>query len=341
MHKQRHAHRKNARARGVDFHDMLTPNIEGLVRSFVGRTDYEAMWREVRAEIFAATAEHEVGHTLGLRHNFQGSYDSLNFHEEYWQLRQENLFPAESLGDVYRLTKLTEEQHAGQMRQHQYSSIMDYGFSWQNDLTGLGKYDRAALVFGYTSGSYQTSGTQCEQYPSTSNDEGCIALLPGLVEVFKKRQAELGRAGEIFADTEDGFSYDDPGLPSITALERYHYTTVALGFPELGDMLDNGREWMNYADFLSGKNDGNRAVRVPYLFCSDEWKVAWSAAMPSTRGLTHSKLYGPNGPLPRLLPFVNYRMDRPFFEVCTRSIRISTGYSAFGCVPELVCRAMG
>ena len=127
------------------------------------------------------------------------------------------------------------------------------------------------LVFGYTSG-LQTSGTQCEQYPSTSNDEGCIALLPGLVEVFKKRQAELGRAGEILADTEDGFSYDDPGLPSITALERYHYTTVALGFPELGDMLDNGREWMNYADFLSGKNDGNRAVRVPYLFCSDEWE---------------------------------------------------------------------
>ena len=40
---------------------------------------------------------HEVGHTLGLRHNFQGSYDSLNYHEEYWDLREENLFAATTL----------------------------------------------------------------------------------------------------------------------------------------------------------------------------------------------------------------------------------------------------
>ena len=58
----------------------------------------------------------------------------------------------------------TPAQENGQMRQYQYSSIMDYGFSWHNDLKGLGKYDQAALVFGYTSGTYET----CEP-----DDDGC------------------------------------------------------------------------------------------------------------------------------------------------------------------------
>ena len=29
---------------------------------------------------------------------------------------------------------------------------------------------------------------------------------------------------------------------------------------------------MNYAQYHQGKDDENRAVRVPYLFCSDEWE---------------------------------------------------------------------
>ena len=127
-----------------------------------------------------------------MRHNFQGSYDSLNFNEKYWDLRQENLFPAETLGDVYRLTNLTENQHAGHMRQNQYSSIMDYGYSWQNDLAGLGKYDRAAVIFGYTSGAYEVAGQLCSNYPSSANGQGCIAQLPGLIEVFSKRKSSSG-----------------------------------------------------------------------------------------------------------------------------------------------------
>ena len=29
--------------------------------------------------------EHEVGHTIGLRHNFSGSYDAMNFHDDFWR----------------------------------------------------------------------------------------------------------------------------------------------------------------------------------------------------------------------------------------------------------------
>ena len=313
--KRRQELRKKARAKTADMHDMIAPDIDGIVRSYAGRTDYDQVWRELRAEIFAATAEHEVGHTLGLRHNFQGSYDSLNYHEEYWDLREENLFAATTLADAYELSTLTDAQKDGQMRQKQYSSIMDYGYSWANDLAGLGKYDRAALVFGYTSGSYAATGDHCENYPSTATDTGCSAQLPGFVQIFSKRKNALGRAGEILDGKEFDYTYDDPGLPSITALERYHYTTVALAFPSLEDMRDSGREWMNYADFKAQKNDEDRAVRVPYLFCSDEWESGLVSCHVFDQGADPFEIArGKIDNYRAYYPFINFRRDNPAFE---------------------------
>lgn len=314
--KRRQALRKAARARSIDFRDMVAADLQGIVRSYAGRTDYDTIWREIRAEIYAATAEHEVGHTLGLRHNFQGSYDSLNYPDEYWQLREENLFAAGTLADIYRLTNLTEAQHEGQMRQLQYSSIMDYGFGWESDLKGLGKYDKAALVFGYTAGSRPASGARCGRYPSVPQGDGCLANEPGLVQVFEKSQAQLGRAGDLLDREERGFTYDDSGLPGINILERFHYTTVALQFPALSDLLEAGRTWLPYADFLESKGREDRPVRVPYLFCSDEWESGLLSCHAFDRGadpfeMTRAKIDKYRSEY----PFVNFRRDRVGWDV--------------------------
>ncbi len=288
------AHREAARARTADMHDMVAPDIEGLVQQYLGRTDYDQIWREIRAEIFAATAEHEVGHTVGLRHNFQGSYDSLNYFDDYWQLREETLTEVESLGDIYRMVELTDEQRSGLMRQKQYSSIMDYGYAWHNDLQGLGKYDRAALIFGYTADARRT-------------DAG-IETGPGYVEVFAKTRAALGEAGELLDRGEDGFTYDDPGLPSITALERFHYTTLARAFPGLDDIADAGRRWMAYDDYLDAKDDTDRPVRVPYLFCSDEWEGGLVSCHAFDQGADPFEIVRSRAADYRAYyPFINYR----------------------------------
>ncbi|MCO4754473.1 MAG: zinc-dependent metalloprotease, partial [Bacteriovoracaceae bacterium] len=74
---------------------------------------------------YTATLVHEVGHGLGLRHNFIASKDAAN----YWTEEE-----AKALG----------LSHAPA-----YSSVMDYAFDPLNESTVFGKYDIAALRFGY------------------------------------------------------------------------------------------------------------------------------------------------------------------------------------------------
>lgn len=76
-------------------------------------------------EIWEPTLVHELGHNLGLRHNFNGSEDKKNFY--------------------------TKEELAKMGVKHEipYSSVMDYGYSELNLLPTLGKYDIAALKFAF------------------------------------------------------------------------------------------------------------------------------------------------------------------------------------------------
>jgi hypothetical protein len=94
----------------------------------------DALYKELRRLIFRGLADHEMGHTMGLRHNFSGSTDALNYHDRYWQLR----------------TSLAPEKWNGaRLGEFAYSTVMDYGARFNSDVHGLGKYDHAAIRFGY------------------------------------------------------------------------------------------------------------------------------------------------------------------------------------------------
>ena len=103
-------------------------------------TPPEQVLLELRTRIFKSAAEHEIGHTLGLRHNFEASSDALNYPAAYWALRGETPEP---------LAPLTVTEREGKLRQFQYSSIMDYMGRFNTDIEGLGYYDTAAIRFGY------------------------------------------------------------------------------------------------------------------------------------------------------------------------------------------------
>jgi hypothetical protein len=91
---------------------------------------------ELRRRIFRGLADHELGHTMGLRHNFAASTDALNYDDQFWNIRATVQDPNKWESDY----KLSE---------YAYASVMDYGSRFNSDINGLGKYDKAAIRFGY------------------------------------------------------------------------------------------------------------------------------------------------------------------------------------------------
>jgi hypothetical protein len=95
----------------------------------------DEMFKQLRAFIFRGLADHEIGHTVGLRHNFSASTDALNYPDTFWQVRETQ--PAGTWESQHRLSE------------YSYASVMDYGARFNSDSHGLGKYDSAAIRFGY------------------------------------------------------------------------------------------------------------------------------------------------------------------------------------------------
>lgn len=260
----------------------------------------------MRQGVWAATSEHEVGHTLNLYHNFQGSFDAINYFDDYWSLRKETLTVAKSStdstavlprtpADLRKVADGTTVQLGSGMHDFEYSSIMDYAAKGNGDWKGVGKYDEAAIIFAY-------SGVT---NPATGITE------PGYVEVFDSaRQTTAKARGSDGAEvTLQGAGLDIPlfnaqhyNVNVRQFTERYHYSTVPLRFADastssvlegaaLTAAIDNGlakmknRKLMKWSDVKAGRdrlraiiesggtpseNDlKNTPLEVPYMFCSD------------------------------------------------------------------------
>lgn len=252
--------------------------------------------KQVRQQVWLATALHETGHTLNLRHNFQGSFDSINYFDDYWDLRKDSITVTQNgekklprtPADMKNAAEGTEAQRISGLHNHEYSSIMDYSGKIFSDWAGIGKYDEAAIIFAY-------SGT----------------TEPGYVEVFdaqlrKTSKAFPGSDGSMMTISGAGadlpmvnVTHTNPNVRNYT--ERFHYTTVPLHFGEGGDItavLNDGinklrqRKLVKYSEVKKDEervralmqadptliDDPDRAagvlgapmLRVPYMFCSDD-----------------------------------------------------------------------
>jgi hypothetical protein len=93
------------------------------------------MFKALRVAIFRGLTDHEMGHTMGLRHNFAASTDALNYDDRFWQ--------------TYTDQTMTDGQKEIADAEYEYASVMDYGARFNTDIQGLGKYDMAAIRFGY------------------------------------------------------------------------------------------------------------------------------------------------------------------------------------------------
>jgi hypothetical protein len=231
-----------------DFDD---PSIIGLAKSAKSAgISGDGLWQLLREEIYKGVMLHEIGHTVGLRHNFSGSADALNYHAEYWPLRNRTIVAdpssvADLLGMVCEVE--TEEnaadceaQRNGRMVEYQYSTIMDYGAKFNSDLHGLGHYDEAAVAAGYA------------DLVEVFGDEAAGGLNPNeraLVEAF----------GDVRV----------PLAGSLT--ETVHYTRLPSMFGSVEALQD--RKWIPRADYLAAREEDAETapLRVPYIACYDEY----------------------------------------------------------------------
>jgi hypothetical protein len=129
---------------------------------------WNQMWRYIRRKYHYAVIGHEMGHSVGLRHNFVSNTGALHFRPQYWQLRTKNgsvtnactTAPATDDGagcvGPRWYDPLTEEERAGMIQTWQNSTIMDYPGDITQDMIGLGIMDFATVrsIYGDTVAFY-------------------------------------------------------------------------------------------------------------------------------------------------------------------------------------------
>jgi Met-zincin len=256
----------------------------------------------LREQIYEAVMLHEIGHTLGLRHNFSGSADALNYFAEYWPLREETLNPApRTTGDLLRQTCEIEDasnrdgcaaQRDGRMGEYAYSTVMDYGARFNSDIHGVGHYDRAAIAAGYGD----------------------------LVEVFTPA-AEAQVQDRAFVEAMAGIR-----VPLAGSIGEYtHYTTLPALFG--GSQNFEQRELIPRSHYTNSQGSGAPRLRVPYLACYEEYVDAtalchrWDAgADPYEISMDYVTRYR------EYYPLVNLQRDRVNFSSAAVGDRMTSRF---------------
>jgi len=194
------------------------------------RGRYEKMFKYIQRRYQYAVIAHEMGHSIGLRHNFVSSYASLFFRPQYWQLRTKNgKIKAECKGEADETPEacvgpryfdaVTDEEQKNMIWMFQHSTVMDYPGDVSQDTLGLGAYDFAAarMFYGDSVGVYDvktSSGSLDPNYLST------------------------GQVGQGMLGTTDNFG----GLVGIkyslgtgNAAQNFHYSQLQANYKLISD----------------------------------------------------------------------------------------------------------
>ena len=186
----------------------------------------ERMRKYVAQRAMYAVIAHEMGHSIGLRHNFVSSYDAWGFRPQYWQLRTKD-------GSVTGITStgkddaktlctsavadggkcvgpryfdpVTEEERSNLIWMFMQSSVMDYAGESTQDFLGLGVYDYAAAKMFYG----DVTAVFADQSYSLKPDKGTLIK---------------GRAKGMLSK-EDNFGGITGIQPSINGVD-FHYSKL-------------------------------------------------------------------------------------------------------------------
>ena len=112
---------------------------DGIWTSTTLMTQYAAQF------IHHGVLAHELGHSVGQRHNFTASADAINYFDKYWKVARQGhptgIRPRyEYLADPADGKYYSQAEIDGRVDEFAYSSVMDYK-GLNEDAHGLGRYD--------------------------------------------------------------------------------------------------------------------------------------------------------------------------------------------------------
>ncbi len=253
----------------------------------------DAVYLWARQQYSNGVYAHEMGHSMGLRHNFAASFDSLNYRNEYWQLRTNNgtvTTPCadgntDGSGCVGPRWKdpITQQEIDGNISHYSTTSVMDYPGDQNHDQLLQGKYDKAAIRFGYGDvvdvwnaqgvtvkggGDGQKKAYELSAFAQSPGLFGVIdfppvnAADPYIHMHYSQYQSEFGLLGDCKSDS------------SPDAVLGKKCNGAPMDVVSYRDMQDFAPD-PTYAGFdfgiLSRAVDPNGRVRRGYMFMSDEY----------------------------------------------------------------------
>jgi len=325
------------------------PAIAGLAQEMKdSRLAGDDLFQALRERIFQAVMLHELGHTMGLRHNFAGSADALNFHDDYWPQRVKSIDPVAayvqrpdpSVDALLRsncalqgplvaaagggiagtdTTQACDAQRAARMSESQYSSIMDYGGRFNADWHGLGHYDVAALASGYGD-LVEVFNDEAMAGMAEAGQELGVDVREAAVEANQVRNPVLNQG------LENALPYQ-----GANGMGLAHYTN----FPALLGGYQNiaKRRFVARTDYLNSLNASQALpasqrqtvpVKVPYMSCYDEFVDSVENCHRWDQGADNYEIVANNLTAYReYYVFNNFQRDRvgfDSFQVYTRTL---------------------
>ncbi len=237
---------------------------------------------------------HELGHSMGLRHNFAGSFDSLNYEPRYWQLRTHNgaitadcpdgnTDGASCVGPRWR-DPVSQEEIDGNIGRYATTSVMDYPGDQNQDQLLPGKYDAAAVRFGYggTLDVWSADGLSVNGSGAGKRDAYYLtgfATSPGLFGVYYFPPVDPAQPYKFihYSRYQSQFSLISNCQPSSDpdAVLGQKCDERAMDVVDFRDMEDfaSDPDYAAYSWALSSRavEKGTGRVRRGYMFSSDEY----------------------------------------------------------------------